>query len=162
MRTDRILGFAAALVLIVAVACAGVVWAQTSGSPMAKGFGRRMMALTYVARQLNLSDAQRQQIKTIVKAHKQDIKALVDGRFAARRALRQAIAGGNADQIAAAASQMSSVELKAAQMKALIRGQVFGEVLQPDQRSKAEELLSQFEQKADARHQRIDRFLEQQ
>ena len=164
MRTNRVLELAAALALIVAVVCAGIVRAQAGESPLGKrrgfGFGR-IMALNHVARQLNLSAGQRQRIKDIVRSHKDDIKALVDQGFAARTALRQAIAGGNGDQIAGAVSQMSGVELKAAQLKARIRAQAFSEVLQPDQRTRADQLLAQLAQGADRRRQRIERFLDQ-
>ena len=164
MRTNRVLGLAAALALGVAIVCAGVVLAQARESTLGKqrgfGFGP-VMAFNRVARQLNLSAGQQQQIKDIVRGHKDDIKALVDQGFTARTALRQAIAGGNSDQIAGAVSQLSGVELKAAQMKARIRAQVFGDVLQPDQRTRADQLLAQFAQRADRRRQRIERFLDQ-
>lgn len=161
MRTNRILGLAAALALITAVVSAGIVRAQTGDNPLGRrrGFGP-MMAFNHIARQLNLSAGQRQQIKDIVASHQADIKALVDQGFAARTALRQAIASGNSDQIAAAVSQRSGVELKAAQMKARIRAQVFADVLQPDQRTRADQLLAQIAQRADRRHQRIDRLLD--
>jgi Spy/CpxP family protein refolding chaperone len=164
MRTSSALRLAAGLVLIVAVVSAGVVLAQAPGSPFGKGRGfgfRRMIALSYMARQLNLTDQQKQQIRDIVKSHKDDIKALVDQGFAARKALRQAIASGNNDQVAGAVSQLSGVELNAAQLRAQIRAKIFSDVLQPDQRAKADQLSVQFEQKADRWRQRIDQFLDQ-
>jgi Spy/CpxP family protein refolding chaperone len=163
MRANKVLGFTAALTLAVAVVAAAVVWAQASGTMAGKGgrFGLgRLMTLNYVGRQLNLTAQQRTQVKDIVRSHKDDIKALVDQGFAARKALRQAIAGGNADAIAAAVQQVASVQLKGAQLRAQVRAKIFNDVLQPDQRSKASDLLAQFEQKADQRRQRIDQFLD--
>ncbi len=161
MRINRLLGFAAALALIVAVASAAAVWAQTTGA----GAGRRGRfhvgrALGHISRQLNLTDQQKEQIKGILRSHKADIKAAVDQRFAARKALRQAVASGDTSQISAAASQLSAAQVKAAQLRAQIRSAIFSSVLQPDQRAKAEQLAAQFEQKARERQQRIDRRID--
>jgi Spy/CpxP family protein refolding chaperone len=163
MRVNRVLGLTAALTLAVAVGAAAVVWAQVprTWSGKGRGFGLRpLMALSYVGRQLNLTDQQKQQIKDIVRSHKDDIKALVDQGFATRKALREAVAGGNSDAVAAAAQQVSAVQLKGAQLRAQLRAKVFGDVLTADQRSKAGDLLARFEQKADQRRQRIDQFID--
>ena len=163
VRMNRVLGFAAALTLAMAVGAAAVVWAQSPRPWPGKnrGFGvRRFMALNYVGRQLNLTDQQMQQIKDIVRNHKDNIKALVDQGFAARKALREAIAGGSGDLIAAAVQQLSAVQLKGAQLRAQLRAKIFSDVLTPEQRSKAGDLLAQVEQRADRRRQRIDQFID--
>ncbi len=161
MRFNRLLGFAAALTLIVAVASAAVVWAQTNGTGVGRrgrlGFGR---TLGYISRQLNLTDQQKEQIKSIVRSHKADIKAAVDQRFAARTALRQAVASGDNARISAAVGQMSDAQLKAAQLRAQVRSAVFTTVLQPDQRAKAEQLAARHERKASQRQQRFDRMID--
>lgn len=163
MRANRVLGLAAALTLVIAATLAAIVWAQApaAGSSRGPGFGvRRFMALNYIGRQLNLTAGQKQQIKDIVKAHKDDMKALVDQGFAARKALRQAVAGDNNDEIASAVNQLSAVELKRAQLRAQIRAKIFTTVLQPDQRSKANDLLSRADRRADRRRAQIERFLD--
>jgi Spy/CpxP family protein refolding chaperone len=163
MRSNKVLGFAAALALGLAVVSAAVVWAQAPGAAAGRawGFGfRRLVALNYLGRQLNLTSQQKQQIKDIVGSRKDDIKALVDQGFATRKTLRQAIAGGNSDEIASAATQVSAVELKGAQLRAQLRARIFSDVLQPDQRSKADQLAAQFEQKADRWRQRIEALLD--
>lgn len=160
MKTNRLFAFAAAVALVVAVTSAAVVWAQARTDPgthVRFGFIR---ALARIGRQLNLTDQQKEQIKGIVRSHKADIKALVDQRFAARKALRDAVAGGDSTQIASAARQWSDVQVKATQLRARIRAAIFGNVLQPDQRAKAEQLESRFEQRASRRHQRIDAFID--
>ncbi len=161
MRINRLLGFAAAMALIVAVTSAAVVWAQTGGAGLGRGwrFGPRR-AFAHVSRQLNLTDQQKEQIKGIVRSRKTDIKALVDQRFAARQALRRAVASGDSGQISAAVKQLSDAQLKAAQTGAQIRAAIFANVLQPDQRAKAEQLAAQTEQKASQRQQRIDRMID--
>ncbi len=162
MRVNRVLGFTAALTLVVAVIAAAVVWAQAPQTWAGHGFGfRGLAALHHVGKQLNLTAQQTQQIKDIVRTHRDDIKALVDQDFAAKKALRQAIAGGNNDAIVAASEQVSAVQLKGARLRAQIHARVFSDVLQPDQRAKAVSLLAEFEQRADQRRQRIDQFIDQ-
>ncbi len=161
MRNNRLLGFAAALALIVAVTSAAVVWAQ-SGTGLGRharfGFGRTFL---YAGRQLNLTDQQKEQIRAIVRSHKTDIKALVDERFAARKALRQAVSGGDSAQISDAARRLTDVQVKAAQTRAQIRAAIFNNVLQPDQRAKAGQLIARLEQRASRRRQRIDELIDQ-
>ncbi len=161
MRVNRLLAFTAALGLVAAVGAAAVVRAQAPAARMGHAFGfHGVMGLRYLGRQINLTTAQKQQIKDIVKVHKDDIKALVDQGFAARKSLQQAIAAGNNDAIASAAQQLSAVQVKGAQLRALLRAKIYSDVLQPDQRAKADQILAQFEQKADQRRQRIDQAIE--
>ncbi len=161
MRTNKVLGLAAALALIVALVSAGVVVAQTKRN--ATGVGRGFYAaraFNHIGQEIGLTDQQKQQIKDIVRSRKTDIKALIDQGFAARKALREAVAANDDDHIAAAVTQLSGVERKAAELKAQVRAKVFSDVLQPDQRAKADQLLSQFEQKADQRRQHIEEWLD--
>lgn len=162
MRANKVWAFAAVLTLVVAVVCGAIVWAQApAGGGRQHLLGLRgFMTLRRAGRQLNLTAQQTQQIRDIVTGRKDDIIALLDQSFAARKALRHAIAGGNSDEIAAAVNQVSAVELRGAQLRAQIRAKVFSDVLQPDQRSKADQLLAQIDQRADQRRQRIERFLD--
>ncbi len=165
MRADKILAFAAVAMLVVAVASAAVVKAkQAPGVAVGRHHGAfglgPLVGLNYVGRQLGLTDQQKQQVKDIVKSRRDDIKSLVDQWFAARKALRQAIDSNNGDAIAAAMSQVSTVELKGAQLGAALHTRIVNEVLQPDQRAKAAELETTFEQKADQRRQRIEALLD--
>ncbi len=162
MRANKVWAFAAVLTLTISVVCGAIVWAQAP--PRAGGqhlFGlRALMVLRHAGRQLNLTAEQRQQIRSIVESRKDDIKAVLDRSVAARKALRRAVVGDNHDEIAAAVNEVSAAELKAADLRADIRAKVFSEVLQPDQRAKADQLLSQADQRADQRRHRIDRFLD--
>jgi hypothetical protein len=85
----------------------------------------------------------------------------VDSGFAARKALRQAVAANDSRAVADAVGQLSTVERDAALLEAQLRAQIFGSVLNADQRAKADQLMAQFEEKAEARRQRIDQFLDQ-
>ena len=163
MRTSKLWAFAAVLTLVVALVCGAVVWAQTPlrGGGRQRLFGlRAVIALRHAAHQLGLTAQQRQQIRQIAAGRKDEIKSLVDQSVAARRTLRHAIAGGNHDEIASAVTQLSAVELKVADLRADLRAKIFNDVLQPDQRAKANELLSRFDQRADARRQRNDQSLD--
>ncbi len=163
MRANKGLAFAAVAVLVLSVASAAVVRAmQTPGGATGGhrlGLGP-LAALNYVGRQLDLTDEQRQQVKDIVRSRRDDIKGLVDQWFAARKTLRQAIDSGNPGAIAAAMSQVSTVEMKGAQLHAALRSRVFSEVLQPGQRTRAAAAEARFERRADQLRQRIDAFLD--
>ncbi len=161
MRTNKVLTLFSILALTVAIGSAGVVIAQTRRNAGAGGGFHALRAFNHLAQQLNLTDQQRQQIKDLVRSHKEDIKALIDQGFAERKALREAIVAGNNDQISAAVNRLSAVELKGAELEAQLRAKVFNDVLQADQRAKAEQLLAQFQQKADQRRQRLEQFLDQ-
>ncbi len=161
MRGNRLLAGAVVLTLGLAVTSAAVVWAQAKTAGQGNGFGfRPAIALNRIARQLNLTADQKQQIKDIVKARRDEIKSLLDEAFADRKALRQAIAAGNNDQIASAVKQLSSVELKGAELRAQVRAKIFSDVLQPDQRTRAEQLSAQIDQRAGRVRERIERFLD--
>jgi Spy/CpxP family protein refolding chaperone len=164
-RSNRLLAIGGVLVLVLGLASAAAVLAQTRGgssrSSLGAGFGfGRAMRLTRLARLLDITAQQKQEIKDIVTAHKPEIKHLVDSGFAARKALRQAVAANDSRAIADAVGQLSNVERDGATLKAQLRTQIFGSVLTTDQRAKAAQLLSEFEQKAEARRQRIDQFLD--
>ncbi len=168
ITTDTVLGIAAGLMLVAALASAGVVlWAQAPSRPgatgaMGHGFRRGpLQMLNFAARQLNLTDVQTQQIKDVVRGRKAEIKGLVDDWFAARKALRQAVDADNSAAIADAIKRMSDVERSGAQLKAQIRSEIFNTVRNADQRAKAASLEQRFDQRADGLRQRIDQFLDQ-
>lgn len=160
MRANKVMAVAAVLTLLAAIAAAAVVRAQGPATRWRMGHAFGVRRLHQIGRQLDLTAQQKQQIKDIVKGRKDDIRALVDQGFAARKALRQAIAGGDNRAIETAANQLSVVELKGAQLRAQLRAKIFSEVLHPDQRNKAEALLAGFEERADRRRQRIKQFLD--
>ena len=86
--------------------------------------------------QLNLTDAQKDQVKGIVDAHRADVQALMERLGTARRNLESAISADVADEgaIRARAGDVASVDADMAVMRARIRGQVF-QILTPDQQT---------------------------
>ena len=90
---------------------------------------------------LDLTDAQREQVRAVVQAHDQELKALNDRSFAARKALELAVMADTFDEgaIRARSADMAAVEADLAVTRARIRSEVF-QMLTPEQRAKAREL----------------------
>jgi Spy/CpxP family protein refolding chaperone len=100
------------------------------------------------ARELNLTDAQREKIRTIVQSHQEEMKAVGDRMAAARKALDDAITADTFDEAAirAKASEVASVEGDAAVLRAKVHQEAWP-VLTPEQQQKAKELKSQMPQR---------------
>jgi Spy/CpxP family protein refolding chaperone len=103
-------------------------------------FGQRM------AQQLGLSDAQQQQIKTIMQAEKPKIQPLMQELKQERQQMNSLTESGNFDEAAvrAAASKQAQTETDLAVERARVKSQIFA-VLTPDQRTKAQEMEKSFE-----------------
>jgi len=105
------------------------------------GPGGPMGMLPMIGRELNLTDAQRAQIKAIADAHKDDWRALFDRERAARTALNAAV---TADAVDEGLVRQRSAELAAVESDAAIaRARAHAEVLQlltADQRTQLKQL----------------------
>jgi len=97
-------------------------------------------------RGLELTDAQREQVRTIMESHSADQKAVGDKMIAARKALHEAIAADTLDEAAirAAAAEVGAAEADAAVLQAKLHGEVFA-ILTPEQVKKAKELRAEME-----------------
>ena len=97
-------------------------------------------------RELELTDAQREQVKAIMESHRDEQKAAGDKMMAARKALHEAIAAEtfNEAAIRAAAGEVGAAEADAAVLQAKIHGEVFA-ILTPEQVKKAKELRTEME-----------------
>ena len=97
-------------------------------------------------RGLELSDAQREQVRTIMESHREEQKAIGDRMQAARTALHEAIAADTFDEgaIRAKAAEIGAVEADAAVLQAKIRAEVFT-ILTPEQAAKAKALRTEME-----------------
>ena len=98
-------------------------------------------------RELNLTEAQREQIRTIAQSHQEEMKAVQERMGTARKALDDAITADQIDEnaIRAAATTVGAVEADAAVLRANVH-QAAWKVLTPEQQQKAKELKSQMEQ----------------
>ena len=97
-------------------------------------------------RGIDLTDAQREQVRAIMESHRDEQKAIGDRMQAARKALHEAVAADAIDEnaIRAKAMEVGALEADAAVLQATIRGKVFA-LLTPEQVKKAKELRSEME-----------------
>lgn len=99
-------------------------------------------------RQLELTDAQKDQLKQIRKAGFDSTKSIREQMHLNRQQLSQATAGGNFDeaQVNALAQQQGQLHAQMIVERQRMQAQMFA-VLTPEQKAKAAELKDQFEQK---------------
>jgi len=114
------------------------------GGPGMRGGPGGMFGLPL--RELELTDAQREQVKAIMESHRDEQRAAGDKMMAARKALHEAISAEtfNETAIRAAAGEVGAAEADAAVLQAKIHGEVFA-ILTPEQVKKAKELRSAME-----------------
>jgi periplasmic protein CpxP/Spy len=110
--------------------------------------------------QLNLTDEQKQQVKSIFEGHKADFQALADRARPARQAMADAIASGDEAAVRQRSTEMGAVQTERAVLAAKVRNEVF-KILTPEQQQKAQALRQQFQQRMEHRRgPRKDRFPE--
>ena len=100
------------------------------------GFGGPMGMLPMLGRALNLTDAQRDQIKAIADSHKDEWKALADRERTARTALMTAVTADTIDEAAIRqkSSDVAAVEADAAVARAHAHAEVV-QILTADQKA---------------------------
>ena len=108
------------------------------------GFGGPMGMLPMLGRALNLTDAQRDQIKAIADSHKDEWKALADRERTARTALMTAVTADTIDEAAIRqkSSEVAAVEADAAVARAHAHGEV-AQILTADQRAQLKNFTAQ-------------------
>ena len=101
---------------------------------------------------LNLTDAQRDQVKSVVDSHEAELRPLGEKTMTARRALEQAVTADTIDEgaIRAKAADVASVESDMAVARARVHADVL-QVLTSDQRAKLKELQAEMEKRAATR-----------
>jgi protein CpxP len=99
-------------------------------------------------RELDLTDAQRDQVRGIVESHQDERKAIGDRMMTARKALQEAITADAIDEgaIKARVNEVAAVEADQAILQAKLHAAMVG-VLTPEQQQKLKELRSQMEQR---------------
>lgn len=165
-RVSRRWGVAAAAVVLVG-ALSAVGYAQ-QGQGQGRGFGPRgrgmgpMGRLGIAAGQLDLTDAQRQQIRGIVENHRQEMQQLGERTRTARQALRQATETEpfNENAVRTASAGLSEVMADGAVLRAKVRAEVM-QVLTPEQRAKAAELKARAAERQEQRKQRMEQRRQQ-
>ncbi len=121
------------------------------GGPGGPGMGGMLPMLGAA---LNLTDAQRDQIKTIAQSHRDEWKTLADRARTAHQALQAAVTSGTVDEglIRQRATEVASVDADMAVARARVFSEVW-QILTPDQQAKAKELQTQMQQRMDRRWQ---------
>ena len=117
------------------------------GGPGGSGFrgpGGPMGLLPMLGRDLELTDAQKDQLKTIADSHKEDWKALAERGRAAHMALNQAVMADTVDEalIRQKSSEAAAVDADLAVARARARAEVF-QILTAEQRAKVKERAAQ-------------------
>jgi protein CpxP len=106
--------------------------------------------------QLGLTDAQHDQIRSIVENHRTEMQEVAKRVQTARHALRQAETAEpfNEGGIRTASDALNAVQTDAAVLRARVRSEVL-QVLTPEQRAKATQLRAEREQRQLQRQQRM-------
>jgi len=107
-----------------------------------------MGMLPMLARELNLTDAQKAQIKTIADSHRDEWKALGDRARTAHEALQQAVTADTVDEglIRQRSAEVAAVEADMAVARARAHAEVF-QLLTPEQKTQAKTLQSQVQER---------------
>jgi protein CpxP len=105
------------------------------------GPGGPMGMLPRLGRELDLTDAQKDQLKAIAQSHQDDWKALADRARTAHTALNQAVTGDTVDEglIRQKSADVAQVEADMAVARARARAEVL-QILTADQKAKLNEL----------------------
>jgi len=154
-----------AVVLAVAgtFAAGSVVQAQRAhgggfGGP--GGFGHRPGL--ELLRSLDLTDQQRQQVRTIMESHKSDFQQVHERIRTAFEAQHAAGAATPPDEatIRAKATEVGAAEGDLAVLMARVRTEVF-QILTPDQQAKAQQLQQERAQRREQRREKMQQFRQQ-
>ena len=133
----------------------GIIVAQAN-SPGRHGWGgpgwSHRGPLGYVAHELNLSDAQKAQIKSMWEAERPTVASLVQELASESKEMDSVTAQGNLDdsKVQAIASRQGETIAKLLVEKERLKSKVYTTVLNPEQRTKADELQKTW-------HSRLDR-----
>jgi Spy/CpxP family protein refolding chaperone len=126
----------------------------------AHGSGRRVFGrggcshhgpLGYLAYELNLSDAQKSQIQSMWKAERPAVASLLQELASENREMDSATAQGNLDdnEVAAIAARQGATVTKLLVEKERLKSKVYTTVLNPEQRTKADELQKKWRSRLD-------------
>jgi protein CpxP len=109
------------------------------------GWGRPGHGMGFMARELNLTDAQKAQVKTIMQANHANMKAVMQQMAENRKALLAATANGayDAAKIQALANQQAQLTAAMIVNREAVKHQIYTQVLSSEQQAKAEQLRTQ-------------------
>src|SRR6516164_10198612 len=116
---------------------AAILNAQGHGMMAGGGFGYDHGPMGHMFRDLNLTDAQKQQVKSIMEANKTTMHSLMQQMAQNKLAMLQATANGAYDQakIQTLANQQAQLQAAMTVQHESLEHQVYTQVLTPDQRT---------------------------
>jgi len=134
-----------ALALVVLVLCGAAVlgYAQEAAAAPEGGWhGHGQHHMAWMAKELNLTDAQKEQVKSILQSQKATLRPLMQQMAQNREAMLSATANGAFDQakVTALANQQAQVIAQMTVQKQSIQHQIYTQVLTPEQRTTADQL----------------------
>ena len=120
--------------------------ADTSPPPMhGREFGMNGQGMGFFAKQLNLTDAQQTQMKTIMENAHTSMKPLMQQSHQIDQQLRQFVMGAYDDgQVQKLATQKAQIEAQITVAQTKVHNQLF-QLLTPDQQAKAKQLVAEHE-----------------
>ena len=138
----------------VLLAVAGVAIARANARGWHGCFGHRwghFGAIGYVAHELNLSNAQRQQIRSMWQTERPAVSGLVQEFAAESKEMDQATANGNLDEgkVQEIAARQGATLAKLLVEKEHFKTKIYTTVLNPEQRTKADALQSRWHERLD-------------
>ena len=139
----KVLMVAVALLVLVLCGTALFSYAQQSDNSAAPAWsGHRHGGMGYMAKALNLTDAQKEQIKSIRQANRASTLPLAQQLAQNRASMLAATAGGAFDQakVTALANQQAQLMAQMIVQKESIRHQIYTQVLTPEQRTTADQM----------------------
>jgi protein CpxP len=143
MKT-KLWGVAIALLALVLCGTAMLSYAQQNDEKGAAAAwaGHRHEKMARLAKELNLTDAQKEQIKTMAQAQRTTMRPLFQQMAQNRLAMLNATASGAFDQVKvqAIANQQAQIMAQLAVQRAALRSQIYNQVLTADQKAKADQL----------------------
>ena len=134
---------AIALALVLAAGAVTAVWAHNrAGGPHGMMFGHHM---GWIAHKLDLSDAQKTQIQSMIQAERPNFEPLVKQLAANHQQMLVATRGGSFDeaQVRTLANQQAQTLAELMVVRERVISKTYNTVLTPDQKTKADTLRQQ-------------------
>lgn len=125
--------------------------------------GRGMSLLRELGlRQLDLSDAQQEQVRGILQSHEASFREIGDRQRAAHQNLYAAVSAASFDEAAirARSAEVAAVQADAAVLRGKVRSEVWS-ILTNEQQQKAAELKTKVAERAEQRRQRMQQRQQQ-
>jgi Spy/CpxP family protein refolding chaperone len=151
--------------LVAGLVGAGVLYAQGPGFGQGRGFGRGPggPGVMLPLRQLDLTEAQRQQIRQLTERHRTDVRPLLERLRSAASAQQQAMNAVPVDEgrVRAAVEDLARVQADVAVQQARFQSDIFT-LLTPEQQQRVQQLRAERDARQQQRRQRLQQQQQRQ